>query len=270
MPNGTARPSRGSGLIKRAAILLRLLFALMLGVWVIGNPAKAQKADDNGPVGMVDTLQLATLYWPPYVGPELPGLGLSSMIVRNALRSKGITFLPIFYPWRRVTSSFENDPGIIGYFPEYRTPALEKRYLFSEPIGYSPLGFAYVTDNGFDWQETDDLARFDLGVVAGYVNETSFDTMIERGLLSVVEANDDHTLLRLLVAGRLDAAVIDQQVMQYLMGTKHDLAQHAGRVVFHPKHLDRKSLHVVFPRSNAGERALKALNAGLKRFDATQ
>lgn len=269
-PNGTDVPLRRSRLIKHAVISTRLFFALMLGVWGMSNPALAQQTSDSASVELPETFQLATLYWPPYTGQELPGRGLSSMIVRNALQAEGVAFLPIFYPWRRVTSSFNKDPSIIGYYPEYKAPELERRYLFSDPIGNSPLGFAYVLGNEFDWEDLADLSRFEIGVVAGYVNEQQFDTMVQREELSVIQANDDLTLLRLLIAGRIDAAVIDQQVMHYLVGTDKDLAQHAGQLLFHPKHLDNKSLHVVFPRTEEGARALQKLNSGLKRFNVGQ
>jgi polar amino acid transport system substrate-binding protein len=246
---------------RMACVLLAMLFCVV-------HPGLSSAQEEKAP--LPDTLQLATLYWPPYTGPELPGRGLSSMIVRKALKAEGITFLPIFYPWRRVTSSFNTDPTIIGYYPEYRTPELQDRYLFSDPIGHSPLGFAYVVGTNFDWEAFDVLQYFELGVVAGYVNEQHFDDMVQRDELSVVEANDDLTLIRLLIAGRIDAAVIDQQVMHYLIGTQPDLRKHAGQLIFHPHHLDNKSLHVVFPRTAEGKRALEALNHGLKRFNGRQ
>ncbi|MFV1849343.1 MAG: substrate-binding periplasmic protein [Thalassospira sp.] len=251
--------------------LVTVLMAF-IGLSTFSASHAQQKLDSAPPEtsGQSKTFQLATLYWPPYTGQELPGRGLSSMIVRNALASEGITFLPIFYPWRRVTSSFNNDPSIIGYYPEYRAPELEERYLFSDPIGYSPLGFAYIVGTDFDWETFDDLRQFELGVVAGYINEQHFDDMARRDELSVVEANDDLTLIRLLVAGRIDAAVMDQQVMHYLIGTQPDLTKHAGQLIFHPHHLDNKSLHVVFPRSAEGKHALEALNQGLERFKVSQ
>lgn len=254
---------------------MRVLSAVLLACLFVGKGIAQQASEPTqspettfelGP----NTYQLATLYWPPYTGQELPGRGLSSMIVRNALHAEGIEFLPIFYPWRRVTSSFNTDPSIIGYFPEYRSPELERRYLFSDPIGYSPLGFAYVIGNEFDWQDLGDLTQFEIGIVAGYVNEARFDAMVRRGDISVIEANDDQTLLRLLIAGRIDAAVMDQQVVHYLIGTQRDLAASAGKLAFHPTHLDRKSLHVVFERTAKGQEAIGKLNAGLKRFSQTQ
>ena len=49
-----------------------------------------------------DTLRVATLDWAPYVGPDLPGKGLASRILDEALALDGHRAELVFLPWQRA------------------------------------------------------------------------------------------------------------------------------------------------------------------------
>ncbi|WP_073955163.1 ABC transporter substrate-binding protein [Thalassospira sp. TSL5-1] len=209
-------------------------------------------------------VRLASLDWPPYTGENLPGKGKSTIISRQAFAVNNIGMTTVFYPWRRVLDSLNSDQSLIGYYPEYKSASLENRFYFSDSIGDSPLGFVSLAGSTFDWTVPDDLKKWRIGVVAGYVNEPTFDRMMKNGDLKTLAANDDVTLLRLLHAKRIDAAVMDAQVLQYWLRTLPEFSALSGDFAFHPHLLGTKTLHVVFRKTEQGRQLRDLFNYGLQ------
>lgn len=86
-----------------------------------------------------ETVRLLSLYWPPYTGRGLPGGGATSTILRKALDSVGMDLEIHFYPWRRVLYQMDKkDSPFDGYFPEYRSEELARKFLLSRSLGTSP------------------------------------------------------------------------------------------------------------------------------------
>ncbi len=198
----------------------------------------------------------------PYVGQNIPGNGFGSIIIRQALAKAGITFEPVFYPWRRVVDTLPKDANILGYYPELKRADLENRYYFSEPFGESPIGFVTMIGSAFDWQEYTDLENYNIGMIEGYSITPAFDQFIHSGSFVPMKINDEVTLLRMLSVGRLDAVIIDQNVMRYLVETVPDLSQHSSRFLFHANRLATRKLHVALKRTPDGARLLEILNEG--------
>lgn len=238
-------------MIKHRAFRL-LLLLISLG-WLPGPFAMAQARTGT-------LVRLASLDWPPFTGPNLPDQGRSTAIVQAALAGASLTLQVDFLPWQRALTSGLQDPDFQGYFPEYQDAEMARRCLLSQPIGYSPLGFAERADAPVTWTQLADLAERRIGIVRGYVNNPEFDALAAAGGLTVEAAVDDATNLRKLAAGRLDLVVIDSNVLSYLLATDPDLIPHRAALRLNGRLLEEKSLHVCFRNDEAGT-ALRA------RFD---
>ena len=217
---------------------------------------------------MAESVNLASLDWPPYTGAKLAGQGISAQVVTAVFAKAGIDSKFKFLPWQRAVDTARSDASFVGYFPEYADPS--SPCLFSEPIGHGPLGFAEQSGKPIGWSTLGDLKSNKIGVVAGYVNTAEFDRMVAAGELKADIATSDELNLLKLANGRFDLAVVDQNVMQYLLQTSPKLKPLAAKLQFNSKLLEDKSLHVCFTNSPAGKQALAQFNAALKQVDIQQ
>lgn len=215
-----------------------------------------------------EVLRLTTLQWPPYTGVGVPRLGTMTAVVSGAAARVGDRLELRILPWKRAVRTGEQAPGYAGYFPLYWTPERAERCHLSAPIGTSPLGFAEPADAPLSWTSPDDLAPYRLGTVEGYANTATFDRLAADGVLRVEPVVDDVTNLRKVVAGRIDGAVIDAMVMDYLVATTPDLKASADALAFNERLLEEKTLHVCFRRTPQGKAQRDRFNEGLKKINA--
>lgn len=213
--------------------------------------------------GLAEELKLTTLEWPPYSGSGLPEGGTAVSTASAATAKTGDTLVHEVLPWQRAVQTGLEQPGYAGYFPEYKSASLEETCAFSDSLGDSPLGLVERKDAPLAWNAVSDLGAYTIGTVKGYVNTAEFDSLAEAGSLKVEPTTDDLTNLRKVAAGRIDAAVIDRNVMDYLLQNESSLAEAAGALQFNDKLLENKTLHVCFRKDADGMAALERFNEGL-------
>jgi polar amino acid transport system substrate-binding protein len=216
---------------------------------------------------VAQTMALTSLEWPPYTGVNLVDDGASAKVVREALTAAGMDLQIRFFPWQRAVQTAREDGNFIGYFPEYHAESIEADFLFSDPIGTSPLGFIENAEKPVSWAALGDLKPYTIGVVSGYVNTGEFDALMESGQLKTDPVTDDATNIRKVAAGRIDLAVMDRNVFLYLLRTDPELRALEGKLRFNDRLLENKKLYVCLRKSPDGEAALNKLNEGLARID---
>jgi polar amino acid transport system substrate-binding protein len=214
------------------------------------------------------TLALTSLEWPPFAGQSLPEQGASIFIVRKALESMGHELQVDFYPWNRaVRLAKKKGNKYIGYFPEYEYQTTE--FVFSNVIGTSPLGIIENVNHPIEWHEEKDLNQYTLGVVDGYVNTFTLDTMIENGQQKAESVTSDMLNIRKLAVKRIDAAVIDLIVFKYLLHQTNRVKMKT-MVKINPQILEIKNLYVAFNATPEGEFWREMLDQGLNKIDIEQ
>ena len=228
---------------------------LGLGLWW-GVALQASAAD----------YKLSTLEWAPYTGAALPGQGVVSATIVEALKASGQRVEVQFFPWSRAVRLVDSDPAYVGFFPAYYSRERAARYLYSDPVGHSHVVFLERTDKPVKWTSYDDLQGQRIGVVRGFVNTEALDARIASKVLLAEESPDDRSNILKLVAGRIDLAVVDRQVYMHLVQTDPQLARVAALLQTNPKVLESKNLYVCFQRSARGAAAQRALNAGLRKL----
>lgn len=201
----------------------------------------------------VQNVQLTSLHWPPYSGSDLARRGATSAVVSAAMASMGYRLEISFYPWTRATVLARTRSRFIGYFPEYMSKESSSACLLSDSIGASPLGLAERVDARIHWSSLDDLARFQVGVVTGYINSQQFDERVRKGRQRVDFASSDKQNLLKLAARRVPVAVIDRRVFHYLSRHDQQVAAVAHKLRFNARLLENKHLYVCFRRTPEGE-----------------
>lgn len=215
-------------------------------------------------------LRLASLEWAPYVGARLPSEGLTAAIVKAVARQAGLTSQISYAPWSRAVQVGSQDPAYAGYFPAYYVLARKKTCHLSGVLGHSVTGFAYLKEQPLQWQTLADLGSTKIGIVQDYANGDEFDALRSEGRLNTDTAPSDVSNLRKLLAGRVAVAVIDQEVLRYLLANEPSLQAAQGRILFHPRVLTNSSLHICFQRSAQGRELQLAFDRALARVDIRQ
>ncbi|HJV53161.1 MAG TPA: transporter substrate-binding domain-containing protein [Noviherbaspirillum sp.] len=244
-----------------------MTFILQWGIALIclfGLPdgAAAQPSAPDQPV-----IRLTSAEWPPYSGSSLPENGASTAVIRAALAAVGYRLEVAFFPWRRTVAAAGGDSRFIGYFPEYLSDEVLRDCQLSDPIGTGPLGFAERADAPVSWRSLEDLSRYTIGIVDGYVNTRALDRRVRDGKQPADSAHNDAQNLIKLAAGRFPLAVVDKRVFEYLMRSDPQLRKIARQLRFSNHLLEEKQLYVCFRRDEQGKQARRILNEGLKRID---
>lgn len=211
------------------------------------------------------TVFLASLDWPPYTMESLPH-GASEQVARKAFAAMGYTLVTEFFPWQRAVLMGRTDHRFVGYYPEYQSTAL-KDCVFSAPMGESPLGLLERKDAHLKGKSLDDLKGTPIGVVSGYVNTPEFDSRVQLGQQMVEATTDDTSNMRKVLGGRIPAAVIDKNVMDYLLATQPLLKGHGDVLEFDPAPMAVKTLHVCFRNDEDGKKMAEIFNQGLRHID---
>jgi polar amino acid transport system substrate-binding protein len=216
------------------------------------------------------TAHIATLDWPPYTGGDLPGGGATTEVVRQAFEKAGYTTEVAYRPWKRaIDMAKDGKDGVVAYFPGYHCRHQEG-FASSEPIGNGPLGFAEHADAPITWDSLDSIGeqQLKIGTVLGYANTDEFDQKVGTGWILAVPSNDDITNLKKLARKRIDAAVIDKFVLEYLKATDPSLKSSRKDLQFNARPLEDKTLFLCFRDDEAGRAMMADFNAGLAQVSA--
>lgn len=211
-----------------------------------------------------DTVYLTSLSWPPYSDKSLKEQGASVAVAKAAFKAMGHELNVDFFPWSRAVK-LAADPGskYVGYFPEYHYESTD--FSFSEPMGEGPLGLVENKQNPIVWSNVQDLTQYKIGVVQDYVNTVEIDSLIASGEIKAQTAASDETNIRKVGGKRIDAAVIDSNVFNYLIANTEGLVN--TPVQMNSKLLMQKELFVAFKKSKEGQHWLAIYNQGLKKID---
>ncbi|GGX67363.1 substrate-binding periplasmic protein [Saccharospirillum salsuginis] len=217
------------------------------------------------PLSRADTLYLTSLEWPPYSGEDLPSQGASIAVAKAAFDAMGHELVVEFYPWSRAVALATNNDKYAGYFPEYYYESDE--FLFSDPMGQGPLGFVENVDNPIEWNSLDDLTDETIGVVQDYVNTEELDRMIADGDINASAVTSDSQNVLKVAGGRIDMAVIDSNVLGYLLENDPKVDMAIGKVQMNDKLLVEKDLYIAFKNNANGQQWRDIFNEGLTQID---
>ncbi len=238
----------------------------LLAAWLVLSacalPARAEEPQGS----KKDTARapvLLTLEWPPYTSIKLPDSGYIAKRVRASYAAIGQDARIGFFSWRRAIRLPYTDRRFTGFFPAY--PSAERKQVchLSDPIGMSPLGLAQRNQKPLQWALTEDLERYRLGLVTAYSNEESLDRLVNEGRIKTVASETDADNLLNLARGRIDGAVIDAYVFNWLMKNDERLRPWQGKLQMNERLLVTWPLFVCFRKDAEGAAQRDEFNRGL-------
>lgn len=207
------------------------------------------------------TLNVATLYWPPYIGPELREGGPATEIVTTALKGAGYDAKIHYIPWKDAitkTEAGEYDAVYPAYFSEERF----KVYHVSEPFIAGRVALCARVARKIEYTTLESLKPYRIGVVAGYVNADKFD---DAQYLNKAVGTSDLDNLKLLKSGKLDLVVVDRMVgINLIENNKKELGKISDYEFLDPA-LGMRDCYLMLPRSlPESECRVKEINASIQ------
>ncbi|MEG3758703.1 transporter substrate-binding domain-containing protein [Pseudoalteromonas carrageenovora] len=172
------------------------------------------------------TLHLATLDWPPYIGNDLCKKGWVYQFSVALLHSKGYSVYIEFLPWARAVRNVELGKADIllpEYFIEDTAPSdyvtdKTRRELLGLSNSFLGGEIAFIKRKEDKDRFTGNLKSLKghkIGVVRGYQNTPEFDAMMDNGEFETIKTVDDLQLVQILVAKRVDLIIGDPQVLKF-------------------------------------------------------
>ncbi|WP_420003027.1 substrate-binding periplasmic protein [Arenibacterium sp. LLYu02] len=163
-----------------------------------------------------ETIKVSTGEYAPFTGEALPNGGVVNGLIARVAEAAGVTVEYEYMPWKRAlevaragqvqASSYwgvrpdQTGLTMVGPF------ALDRNVLFYRKDKPIP-----------EFQAITDLTEVQIGVTHGYSYTPEFWTNVENGTLKTQTAKDDASNFRKLLAGRIDAFIIDDYVGHYLL-----------------------------------------------------
>lgn len=218
------------------------------------------------------TVYLASLEWPPYTGEKLNHQGASVAVAKSMFKVMGYNLVVDYMPWTdAIKKGSDPDSKYMGFFPVYESKVRDKQCHYSEPIGFSPLGFAQLNSFQIPLGSMDDLSKVaPIGVVKDYFNSEEFDHRARLGEILTLEAKTDVQNLKRLGEGEIPLAVIDRHVMDYLLDTDDSLIRYQNQIGFNDMLLEEKRLFICFKKTKKAISTLEIFNRGVDKINMRQ
>ena len=216
------------------------------------------------------TVTLATTTWEPYVRNAAVDKGYLYSIVEDSFKAAGYQVTIKFMPWHEAVAELKKGT-IDGLFPEYYSAERAQDMVFSQPFSGGPIVLYKRRDAKVRFPNenpTENLVEtfkqmenYTFGVVKDYANVPAFD---DNRRLHKIEVMDDKANLEQLYEGKVQVAVVDKYVAEYLIN--HQLPKdYSSKLTFMPPILGYKLLYLGVARKNPHhEEILSAFNRGLK------
>lgn len=162
-----------------------------------------------------ETWKIASLEWPPYSSSSLSNQGTAISRLRSLLARAGISLEVEFVPWTRArTISASED--FVGYFPAWPSEVGEG-FVSTKTVAFSRVGIVKRVESSLFWTTVEDLfAKYRIGFVRNHVYPADLQRLIYQHYQPEDGTENEEDLARILVAGRIDAALTDPEVILHL------------------------------------------------------
>lgn len=196
--------------------------------------------------------KITSLDWQPYSGAEMATQGNSVQKLRALLKKEGIELVVEFYPWARAQALAKRE-GYLGYFPAWPEEVGEG-FVPSPPIDVSEVAVLTYEDSDLTWAGLDALFKSQkVGLIKTYVYSANIQKLARENRATVDLTPNETSLLKKLSVKRINAAITDPAVMQYL-ANRHGIGNIKVLAT-----LEEKPLLIAFKKSPDTQRRIDFL-----------
>ena len=234
---------------------LRFLAVLMV-LFLLAPPAPARAP-----------LKLVANYWGPYSENGLPGQGSASQLVSQLLAEAGYDASIDIVPWPRALNMtyVGQADGIVAI---WSTAERREKVLFSEPYMVNRISLLHRKGALAQVKTLADLKGLKIGVGRGYDYSPEF--LAATGFHKDA-AVDTLVNLKKLLAGRVDAILEDEVIVDYYRSKYGGQLPGADQLEFSPTPLMELPLHFGISQLRPdAEQIIAHFNAALRNWRAQQ
>lgn len=207
------------------------------------------------PLAADDLLRLVADPWPPFNDNELPGNGLASDLVMQALDRAGYRTSYTEVPWERAVLGLQRgdyDVLASSWYSDERATFGH----FSQPYLVNRIRFLQRRGGRIQFGALADLYPHSIAVVRGYAYSSEFDNDAR---LTKVGVSGFEIAARMLHARRVQLTLEDELVARYHLG--RELSGLRDEIEFLSPPLSENGLHILVRRSHPRHREIAS------RFD---
>jgi len=232
---------------------MRIIRTLLVSALLCLASAHAHATDIN----------LVTVDYSPFYGPNLPNEGPITEIVTAAFKKVGYQVGIKYVPWARAVADAKAGKAD-GLHGAWYSKEREQWFVYSDKLpgneivlykrkGTEPQGFT-----GYE-----DLQPYKIGVVRGYVNPPEFNAANIR----TEEASSDKLNLTKLAKERVDLILIDRAIAKYMLA--NELTEYKDDLEAVDPPLTIEYLYMLISKETADyQRKVDDFNKGLKALTA--
>lgn len=211
-------------------------------------------------VAQDDPVRVCTDYWPPFVNREGESLGTLArtveMVLDNAGEEVDWAYFDYAYCRHRL---LQGDERLLS-FPWFETPEREANFALSEPLA-SVRTRVYYNRRFNSFPEIDpDLSGYTFGKVASYAYGDTIDPMVEEAIVFQTE----DTAIQALLDNRIDLLPMTETVADAIL--QRDFPNQLQLIRPVEGTSGRAQLHVMAPKTDAGEALIADFDASLKQL----
>ncbi len=197
-------------------------------------------------------------------------VGSDTEIITLVLNEMGYQPALSAHPWKRIQADGKAGKYALIY-TFTKNPEREKYFYFSAPISAIRDVFFKRKDRHIQWKTLDELSPLIVSASGGYNYHESFNHAAKTYLPKmnwVLGQQPERTHLKLLQAGRVDLAICEVSVCQFLIRRGGDKF---NQIDFIDNSIGPvRNFHAGFSRAWPGsDKLVRLFNAALKRFIAT-
>lgn len=197
----------------------------------------------------------------PYTGENIPGHGISTLIVKAAFKESGRTVIVDFMPWNRIMNNMLNGSAS-GSFPWTLTAERQKYMLYSDPIhNYRLLLFKKKND----MLKNVEVTGKTFCLPSGWDNSPYLE-IENKYKTKIVRPISIDSCIQMLALGRVDLIFMNEYVgrnmLKKLYGRKSPIEGFSS-----PLFDVVKSLYLVVPKNSLnGINLINEFNVGLQKI----
>ncbi|MNL02191.1 Bacterial extracellular solute-binding protein, family 3 [compost metagenome] len=214
-------------------------------------------------------VRLATFEAPPFMSESLPEQGAAIYALRQMLKKVGYTLEVTFAPFLRARSLSLQKNDWSGFFP-VTDVNVTSDFVLSKTIYSSNWVFAERKSRTIKWNKPEDLIPYKIGNVKGYDLDEMLSNVNKQKTLKIDESPSDELNLLKLANSRIDLALIDSTMFEYLMKSSPKLRPHEAEMQLNPKIIHLDDYGVAFKKTALGKEHMLVFNKNFSKEEFTR
>lgn len=161
--------------------------------------------------GAAEKMRFSVGDFPPYFDKAMSTQGVIAVVFKAAMAAEGVEVEYDFLPWARALE-YAKDGTSSGSPGWTKTPERDVDFLFSEPFVNCVDGVFFLKDKPIAFSSVADFRGLRIGVINKLTYGKDFAEAQARNDFKTEIAPASENLLKMLLAGRVDAVILNRSV----------------------------------------------------------